>query len=87
MVTRGTPFQFTAEVGTKFVPATVRVNELPPAVVEVGLTDASVGEGFVIVNIWLFEEPPERFHTVTLALPAARRSAAGTMAVNDDGET
>jgi len=51
-----------------------------------GAIDVSVGARLLIVKICGFELPPDGLNTVTFAVPAVRRSDAGTTAVNDDGE-
>jgi hypothetical protein len=40
---RGVPFQFTVEVERKFVPFTVNVNALPPAITQLGLSELIEG--------------------------------------------
>src|ERR1035438_369630 len=68
----------------KFVPATVSVNALDPAGVEVGAMLDSTGTGLPIVNVAGPEDPPPGvgFTTVTLAAPALTISAAVIAAVN-----
>lgn len=72
MVASAEPFQLAAEAPTKFVPVSVSVVVAPPTVVDDGLIDASVGDGFVTIKIWPAEVPPpgERFVTVTVDVPA-----------------
>lgn len=43
VVVRALPLKLTTEFETKFVPFTVRVNEVPPAVTEVGEIEVVVG--------------------------------------------
>jgi hypothetical protein len=82
-------FHFTVDVGTKFVPFTVKVNCAPPAVAQVGLIELVVGAGLLIVNVATLEVPPPGggFLTVTWAVPAVATFAAGTIAVTCVEET
>jgi hypothetical protein len=80
VVGRSAVFQRTTEVGTKFVPVTVRVKAGPPAVVEVGERLEFVGEGLLIVRGSAFEDMP-LVRTVTWAMPAVAMSVAGMAAV------
>jgi hypothetical protein len=86
------PFHLTAELATKLVPFTVRVNWALPAVVELGLIEVVVGIGFNTVNVCGFDvppgpPPPAGVTTVTWAVPLAATSAAGTTAVSCVEET
>ena len=65
------PFQFTAEVLTKFVPFTVSVNDGPPAVAVLGERLVRCGKGLLIVKVNPFEVPPPGvgLNTVTVAVP------------------
>ena len=67
----------------KFVPVTVRVNDGPPAVVEVGEILVVVGTGLFIVSVCAFEVPPPGagFTTVMDAVPAVAISPAVIVAV------
>ena len=73
----------------KFAPVTVRVNDGPPAVVEVGLIELVVGTGLLIVNVCAFEVPPPGvgFATVMDAVPAVAISPAVIVAVSVVEET
>lgn len=57
-VVRDEPFHFAEEEALKFVPISVRVKPLLPAVVEVGEIAARTGAGLLIVNVWALEVPP-----------------------------
>ena len=50
VVVSAVAFHFTAEVETKFVPFTVKVNCEPPAVAQVGLVEVVAGTGLLMVN-------------------------------------
>jgi hypothetical protein len=50
VVVRGVPFQLTTEPDTKFVPVTVNVNALPPAVAQVGLSELMVGTPPIVIT-------------------------------------
>lgn len=93
VVARAELFQLTTEPLTKFVPVTVRVNPLTlhdatefACVVE---DVAEVTVGAAIVNGVCPEVPPPGVivKTWTCVVPAARKSAAGTVAVNCDALT
>ena len=43
VVVSALPFQFTIEVGRKLVPFTIKVNVLPPAMAQVGLSELIEG--------------------------------------------
>jgi len=51
VVTNATPFHFTTELVTKFVPVTVSVKPAPPAVAELGIKEVSVGAGAGLLMI------------------------------------
>lgn len=89
VVVSAVPFQFTVEVETKFVPATVKVNCAPPAVAQVGLIELVVGTGLLIVKVCGLDVPPPGLglETVTHAVPADAISAAGTVTVSCVEET
>jgi hypothetical protein len=89
VVVREVAPQRTVEVETKFVPVTVKVNCVPPAVAQLGLIEVIVGTGLLIENVCAFDVPPPGagFTTVTLAVPVAATLAAGTMAVSCVAET
>jgi hypothetical protein len=89
VVVRLEPFQRTREVGTKLVPVTVRVNAVPPAVADVGLSPVVVGTGFTMVNVCPFEVPPPGvgLRTVTVRVAPEAMSAAVISAWSSVGET
>lgn len=58
VVERLTPFTRTTDVGTKFVPVTVRVSAAPAAVAVVGLMLVSVGTGLLTLNAIAELVPP-----------------------------
>jgi len=76
------PFQFTTAPPMKFVPFTVSMKPMPPAVAEVGLMLLIVGVGTVMLKPDDDDALPPAFATVILALPALAISPAGTAAVN-----
>src|SRR4029077_7723005 len=84
VVARALPFHCTTEPATKFVPATVSVNAVLPAVALLGDTEVSVGTGLLIVNVTALEVPPPGVgeKTVTEAVPAVAMSAAVMAAVS-----
>jgi len=51
VVTNGTPLTSTVDDVLKLVPVTVRVKDVPPAVVEVGLIEVVVGTGLLTVKV------------------------------------
>jgi hypothetical protein len=79
------PLQFTIEVETKFVPFTVKVNCVSPALAHVGLSEVIVGVA-LIVNIAAPDVPPHP-PTVIEAVPGAAMRAAGTVALSCLSET
>jgi hypothetical protein len=86
------PFHSICEAAMNCVPVTVNVNAGPPAFALDGEIDVKDGTGFggmLTVKVREAEAPPPGagFCTVTFAVPAALRSAAGTSAVNDVLET
>jgi hypothetical protein len=58
VVARDEPFHRTDEEALKFVPVSVSVKPLLPAVVEVGAIDDRVGTGFCTVKVCAFDVPP-----------------------------
>jgi len=48
VVVSAVPFHFTIEVETKFVPFTVNVNCVPPAVAQIGLSEPTVGTALMV---------------------------------------
>jgi hypothetical protein len=86
-VVLGEPFQSTTDDVTKFVPVTATVKLDPPARVDVGLIEVTVGTGLfavITVNVSAFEVPPPGagFTTVTAAVPVALTSAARIVTVS-----
>ena len=86
VVVRALPFHWATDVLMKFVPFSVRVKAGPPAPVDVGASEVSVGTGlFVAVTLKLtaFDEPPPGagFVTVTGGVPTVATSPAGIAAV------
>ena len=84
------PFAFTTLVFSKFVPVTLSVSAPVPATTEVGLMLDTVGARFVlIVNVRLPDVPPPGagLTTLTVAVPTAVMSEAGTAAVRLVAET
>jgi hypothetical protein len=83
VVTRAVPFHSITEVLTKFVPLAVRVNDGPPGLTNVGLSEAKVGSGLSVVNVTVEDVPPPgaALETVIEFVPVAAISAAGTAAV------
>jgi hypothetical protein len=73
----------TVDVETKFVPATVNVNAVPPAAWFLPETAAfvTVGTGLLTVKVAGTEGPTDGagLVTVTSTLPAVAMSAAGTV--------
>jgi len=80
------PFHLTADAASKALPLTVKVNPALPAVALAGAIALTAGSGLTLVieKVWSPEDPPPGagLLTVTLALPAAAISAAGTAAVS-----
>jgi hypothetical protein len=84
-VASATPFHWTTEEASKFVPATERVKGPFPGVTEDGVRAVTVGAGTgggvgtVIVKTMAFEVPPsvDGLDTVTFTEPAGTRSEAG----------
>src|SRR5215471_151422 len=78
VVGRAAPANWTTEVGTKFVPVTVRVKAGPPAARADGLKLETVGSGLLTVRGKPAETPPcpAGFATVTVLLAPAATSAA-----------
>lgn len=85
-VASGVPFQLTAELTTKFVPVTVKVNAPEPASELTGDSAVIVGTGLlvVIVKIITADVPPPGagLVTVMLEVPAVATSDAGIIAVS-----
>jgi len=81
VVERAVPFHCATAPLAKLLPFTVSVNAALPAIAEFGLREEITGGGALIVNGKpLLVTPPES--TVTVALPWAAISAAGTEAVS-----
>lgn len=89
VVVTALPFQFTTELETYPVPVTVIVNAESPTVAELGEIEVIVGAGLLIVNVNGDDVPPpgEGLNTVTDAVPAVARFAAGMTAVIEVVET
>lgn len=83
MVTSNWPFHEIAEVGLKFEPFTVRVKFGPPGAADIGLNEESTGMGTAeTVNGCPFEVTLPGLITVTVIVPTAATSPAGTVAVS-----
>src|SRR4029077_8943104 len=84
VVARTEPFHCTVELFTKFVPLTVRVKSVPPAIWLSGEREITVGTRLFMVKVSALEVPPPGggFKTVTAAVPALAMSLAGTVAVS-----
>src|SRR5882762_4160616 len=85
LVASATPFQFTVDAATKSLPVTARMNSgLPDAALDGARVEID-GTGFkaMIVKVSAPDVPPPGvgLSTVTLAVPTAVRSDAGTVAV------
>ena len=50
VVVNAVAFHFTVEPETKLVPFTVKVNWVPPAVVQVGLSELTVGAALIVIT-------------------------------------
>jgi len=74
------PFQFTIEVETKFVPFTVKVNCVSPALAQVGLSEVMIGVA-LMVKITAPDVPPHPL-TVIEAVPGVIMRSVVTMAVS-----
>jgi hypothetical protein len=85
VVVSAVPFHNTTEALTKFEPVMVMVKPEPPAVAEFGETEVTKGKGFCMVKVFEDEVPPPGagLNTVTVAVPVATMSAAGTVAVRE----
>ena len=62
------PLTFTVEPETKFVPVTVSVNAVPPAITDVGDIEVRVGAELVTVSVSGELEPPPGVGFVTVTL-------------------
>ena len=84
MVVRLLPFQRTTELAKKLVPLTVKVKALLPAMTVLGARLVMVGDGLLMVKVSALVVPPPGvgLKTVTLAVPALAKSAAGIVALN-----
>jgi hypothetical protein len=85
VVGSGLPFQFTIEVETKFVPFTVNVNCVSPALAQVGSSEVMVGVALIVSVAApdVAAHPP----TVIEAVPGVAMREAGTVAVSFFEET
>jgi hypothetical protein len=83
VVLRALPLKLTIELPTKFVPFTVRLKAIPPAVAVAGERVVTVGTGLLTVKLTEFEAPPpgDGLVTVTLKLPPVAISDARIAAV------
>ncbi len=91
LVASATPFQLTVDAATKLLPVTTRVNGgLPEAALD-GTSVEIAGTGFkaLIVKVSVLDVPPPGLglNTVTLAVPGAVTSDAGTVAVRCEAST
>ena len=84
VVVRLLPFHRTTEFAKKLVPLTVSVKALLPATTVLGARLVRVGDGLLMVKVNALVVPPPRvgLKTVTLAVPALAKSAAGIVALN-----
>ena len=86
VVVKAAPFHLTVAPLRKLLPFTVSLNAEPPAVALLGLIEEIVGGllALVMVKVKALEAPPPGagLTTVTLAVPGAVTSEAGTLAVN-----
>ena len=84
VVVRLAPFHSTTELDTKFVPVTVNVTSVPPAVAEFGEMSVRVGTGLLMVKVAALEVPPPGvgLNAVTLTVLPAAMSLAEIAAVN-----
>src|SRR5580698_6816985 len=82
VVTREDPFHNTCDVVTNPEPYTSIVNAALPALMLDGFSDVRLGTGLLMLNVFALEVPPPGagLSTVTLAVPAAAMSLAGTVA-------
>jgi hypothetical protein len=81
------PAQITTDPETKPVPVTVRLNDGPPAIANVGLRLVTLGtgtEGGVIVKSIIFEVKPSGFLTMMLTLAGEAINVGPTPAINCD---
>jgi len=74
------PLKVTTELDTKFVPFTVSVNALPPAVALLGESVVIVGAGLFTASVTVFDDPPPGAGLVTITgnVPTAAISATVT---------
>lgn len=84
VVARLTPATCTTELALKPVPFNVKVKPAPPAITGDGSMLVKVGSGLLMVKLRALVVPPPGagLLTVTLAVPAAKTSAAVIAAVN-----
>lgn len=86
LVGRSDPSQRIRDVGTKFVPVTISVNESPPDLLDAGSREEIVGTGLRIVKVWAFEVPLRLvlylLKTATAIVPPVLRSLAAIDVVN-----
>src|SRR6266436_634172 len=83
VVVLAAPLKFTTEAATKFVPFTVSVNAVPPAIALDGESVVIVGAGLLTVKFVGTDVPPPgaAFVTVTGKVPAVAMSTAVIVAV------
>jgi hypothetical protein len=84
VVVRAIPLKLTVDPLMKFVPFTVRVKAVPPAVALLGEIVVTLGIGLLTVKVTALEVPPPGVGlvTVTLKVPAVAMSEARIAAVS-----
>ncbi len=83
VVVRAVPPQEMVAPFTKLLPLAVSVKSVLPAVTDAGDRLVSVGVGLLMLKVWPVEVPPPGvgLKTVTVAVPAVVRFAAGMVAL------
>ena len=89
MVESDAPSHLATELALKLPPLRVSVVSELPALALVGFIDESVGAGLFIVKVFPPDVPPPGagLNTVTVAVPAVARFAAGMTAVRVEDDT